>query len=60
MDLIEITEERVLVLEDGGPAVVIEDLLLEIIAESAQGPPGPAGTASFDLDLVLLYQIAKL
>lgn len=33
----------------------------EVVVEVArQGPPGPPGNAGFDVDLNLIYQIAKL
>lgn len=36
----------------------------EVLTTSAEhgppGPPGPSGTDDFDLDLTLIYQIAKL
>ncbi|WP_199052427.1 hypothetical protein [Aquitalea sp. ASV15] len=31
-----------------------------IVEVARQGPPGPPGDAGFDVDLNLIYQIAKL
>lgn len=48
------------------PGVEVERLetakmVREVLTTPAeQGPPGPPGTAAFDLDLSLIYQTAKL
>lgn len=51
------------------PVVVIDDQPLIIMVSDPEpivpvigipGPPGPSGTDDFNLDLTLIYQIAKL
>lgn len=48
------------------PGVEVERLeTAEVVREvlttpAEQGPPGPPGTAEFDLNLALIYQTAKL
>nr|WP_294863974.1 hypothetical protein [uncultured Pseudogulbenkiania sp.] len=37
------------------------EVVREVLTTAAeQGPPGPPGTAAFDLNLSLIYQSAKL
>lgn len=52
-DVIEIPRVEVMV-------VATEPGAAELIEVTRQGLPGPPGTAEFDVDLVLIYQIAKL
>lgn len=43
MEILEIITEQVLVFDDGGEVLVLEDGGLELIAVAEQGPPGPQG-----------------
>lgn len=52
-DVIEIPRPEVLVVATKPPAA-------ELIETAVQGLPGPPGTVSFDDDIALIYQIAKL
>lgn len=46
----------------GAPATItpLADQVVEVVTDVKQGPPGPSGTDDFNLDLALIYQIAKL
>ncbi|MTD33929.1 hypothetical protein [Paludibacterium denitrificans] len=40
--------------------VIDREVLTTSAEQGPPGPPGQSGTAEFDVDLVLIYQIAKL
>ncbi|MTD32500.1 hypothetical protein [Paludibacterium denitrificans] len=60
------SDPEIIELVPGIEAEVLETTAIdrEVLTTSAEqgppGPPGPSGTDDFDLDLTLIYQIAKL
>ncbi|MBP8290160.1 hypothetical protein ACLSSQ_00415 [Azospira sp. APE16] len=60
-EIVEVITRELAVIHSGKPEVVaIQNHHLEVVEVARQGPPGPSSTDTFNDDLVLAYQIAKL
>lgn len=63
IEIVELLRRETVVIErpGGSETVVVEQPpRLEMVEVAMQGPPGVSGTATFDDDIALFYQIAKL
>lgn len=62
-EIVELLRRETAVIErpgGGETVVVVPSPVLEIVEVAEQGPPGASGAVSFDDDIALIYQIAKL
>lgn len=60
-EIVEVIARELAVIHSGKPeVVVIQSHRLEVVEVARQGPPGPSSDDTFNDDLVLAYQIAKL
>ena len=60
-EIVEVITRELAVIHSVKPeVVVIQSHRLEVVEVARQGPPGPSSTDTFNDDLVLAYQIAKL
>lgn len=64
IEIVELMSAETVVIDrpmgGGETVVVVASAEMEIVEVAEQGPPGASGTADFNDDIALIYQIAKL